>query len=293
MPKIKIITDSASDISPEQAEELNIGLMKFPIAVGDDSYREHVDFTATEFYDIMKQTDELPHTSQVTTFDYIDEYTAAYEQGIGELVNVVISSTGSNCYNNAIMARDSFFEEHPEAKGKFNIHILDSKGYTGAYGLPVLMAAAKIQKGAAIKEITEFLQEWFDSAVIICTAYTLKYARKSGRVNCVAAFVGEVLGLRPIITFKDAVSQTIDKIRGDINVPVRMVDEAISQMIPQTPYAILDGSDPSRAKELTDLMKKRTRYLPEYTLQVGATIACHLGHDVAGIVIKGENRRVK
>lgn len=293
MPRIKIITDSASDISPEQAEELNIGLMKFPIAVGDESYREHVDFSATDFYEIMKKTEELPHTSQVTTFDYMDEYKAAFEQGVTDLVNVVISSTGSNCYNNSIMARDSFFEEHPAARGKFRIHILDSKGYTGAYGLPVLLAATKIQKGVSVKEITEFLQEWFDSSVIVCTAYTLKYARKSGRVNCVAAFVGEVLGLRPIITFKDAVSETIDKIRGDRNVPVRMVDEAVSQMIPQTPYAILDGSNPARAKELTELMKKRTGYLPEYTLQVGATIASHLGHDVAGIVVKGENRRTK
>lgn len=291
MPKIKIVTDSASDISPQQAEEMGIGLMNFPIAVGDNSYREHVDFTAVEFYDVLRQSDDIPHTSQVTAFDYADVYTQAYAEGCTDLINVVISSTGSNCYNNAIMSRDSFYEEHPEAKAKFRIIVMDSKGYTGAYGFPVLLAAQKIKKGATVAEVTAFLQDWFDCSVIICTAYTLKYARKSGRVGCVAAFVGEVLGLRPIITFKDAVSETIDKIRGDRNVPVRMIDAALAEMVPQTPYVILVGSDTEKSDVLAEMMKKKTGYPPEFMLQVGATIACHLGHDVCGIVVKGKNRR--
>ena len=291
MQKLKIMTDSASDVSPEVAKELNIKVIGFPITLGDKGYREHVDMTTFEFYELMENSEELPHTSQVTVLDYTEAYNEALEQGYTDLINVVISSTGSNSYNNAIMARDSFYEEKPELKDKFNIVVMDSKGYTGVYGFPVIEAAKKIIKGDSLDKITSFLQDWFDSGIILCTAYSLKYARKSGRVNCVAAFVGEVLGLKPIIAFKDAVSETIDKVRGNKLVLPKMVDIAVENMIPQTPYAVLVGSNKDTSDELADLMTKRVGYKPDCFIQVGATIACHFGHDVAGFIIKGENRR--
>ena len=291
MAKIKLITDSASDISPDQAKEQNIHLIGFPITVGEKGYREHVDFTREEFYEIMKSNDEIPHTSQVLTTDYFEAYSKAFDEGYTDIINVVIASIGSNSFNNANMAVDMFFDERPEAKGKVNIHVLDSKAYTGAYGLPVMEAAKKIKKGAEPDEILSFLVDWSDSAAIICTAFTLKYARKSGRVGCVAAFVGEVLGLRPIITFEDAISNTVAKIRGDKMVVPKMVEIAAEKMVPQTPYAILVGSNEEYNKEIIDAMKKKVGYAPTEIFGVGATIACHLGHEVVGIIIKEPNRR--
>ena len=173
MQKLKIMTDSASDVSPEVAKELNIKVIGFPITLGDKGYREHVDMTTFEFYELMENSEELPHTSQVTVLDYTEAYNEALEQGYTDLINVVISSTGSNSYNNAIMARDSFYEEKPELKDKFNIVVMDSKGYTGVYGFPVIEAAKKIIKGDSLDKITSFLQDWFDSGIILCTAYSL------------------------------------------------------------------------------------------------------------------------
>lgn len=292
MAKIKIITDSASDISPVQAAEHNIHVIGFPITVGDKGYREHVDFTREEFYEILKESgDELPHTSQVLTTDYFEAYEKAYNEGYKDIICAVIASIGSNSYNNAVMAVDMFFDEKPEAKGKVRIHVLDTKGYTGAYGFPVIEAAKKIKKGANADDVLGFLNDWFDSAVIVCTAFTLKYARKSGRVGCVAAFVGEVLGLKPIITFRDAVSETVAKIRGEKAVIPKMVEYAENTMVPQTPYAILVGSNEEFNKEIISAMKKKIGYAPTEILGVGATIACHLGHEVVGIIIKEPNRK--
>ena len=291
MAKIKLITDSASDISPAQAAEHNIHLICFPITVGDKGYREHVDFTREEFYEILKESDEIPHTSQVLTTDYFEAYEKAYSEGYKDIICAVIASIGSNSYNNAVMAVDMFFDEKPEAKGKVNIHVIDTKGYTGVYGFPVIEAAKKIKKGADVDEVLGFLSDWFDSGVIICTAFTLKYARKSGRVGCVAAFVGEVLGLKPIIVFRDAISETVAKIRGEKAVIPKMVEYAAETMVPQTPYAILVGSNEECNKEIATAMKKKVGYGPTETLGVGATIACHLGHEVVGIIIKEPNRK--
>lgn len=183
-----------------------------------------------------------------------------------------------------------FYEEHPEANGKFNITVMNSKGYTGVYGFPIIEAAKKLQKGASADELIAFLQDWFDSGIIVCTAFTLKYAKKSGRVGAVAAFVGEALGLKPIITFTDAVSETVAKIRGEKAVIPKLVEVALEKMVPQTPYAVLLGSREDCTKEIIDLMKKKVGYGPTEIIEVGATINCHLGHQVAGLVVKSHNR---
>ncbi len=291
MQKIRMITDSASDISIEQAEKYNIKVLGFHITVGEKSYRECVDLTTEEFYEILENNEELPHTSQITQIDYLEAYEEQYELGYKDIINVTISSKGSNSYNNACMAKEDFFENHPEAKDNFNIYVLNGNSYTGGYGFPVLEAAKKIKKGAGVENILSFLDVWFNSAVVVCTAYTLKYAKKSGRVNCVSAFVGEVLGIKPIISFIDAISKTVDKVRGNKLVIPKLSEVAVSKMIPQSPYAILVGSNKKIAKELADLMVKATGREPEFYMNVGATIACHLGHDVVGVVVKGENRK--
>lgn len=290
MHKIRLMTDSASDISTQQAQQYDIKVIGFHIVVGEMTYREGLDITTEEFYNILNSTEELPHTSQITQIDYISAYEDAYKDGYTDVVNVVISSTGSNSFNNANMAKDEFFANNPEALNKMNIYVLDSKGYTGAYGFPVIEAAKKIKKGAGIETVLGFLQDWIESAVVVCTAYTLKYAKKSGRVGCVAAFVGEVLGIKPIITFIDAVSKTVDKVRGNKMLIPTLSDVAVDLAVPQTPYAILVGSNKEVAEELATLMKKKTGREPTEYLNVGATIACHLGDDVAGVVVKGERR---
>ncbi len=290
MQKIRIVTDSASDISKVQSQKYGVHVIGFHIIVGDKEYREGVDFTTEEFYDILETSPDLPHTSQILREDYFEVYKESFKNEVTDIINVVISSTGSKSYDNAIMAKNEFYDAFPDAVGKMNIHIMDSKGYTGAYGFPVLKAGEMALKGERVETITSFLQEWFDSVIIVCAAYTLKYARKSGRVSSVAAFVGEALGVKPIITFTDAVSETVEKVRGNKAVIPKLFEVAHEKMIPNTPYAILVGSNKEQAEELTKMMVKATGRPPEYFLQVGATIACHIGHDVAGIIIKSENR---
>ncbi len=163
MSKVRIMTDSASDVSVEQAEKYGISLMNFWIIVGERSLRENVEYSTKEFYRLMEESEEVPHTSQVRIEDYSEAYEKEYKDGVTDLINVVIASIGSNSYNNACAAKDKFYKDHPEAEGKFSITVMDSKSYTGGYGLPVIEAAKKIQNGAEATEVISLLNDWFDS----------------------------------------------------------------------------------------------------------------------------------
>ena len=146
MAKIRLLTDSASDISEKHEKKYNIKVVPFKIAVGDKSYVSRVDFNNEKFYDIMESYDGLPLTSQVTAFEFEEVYEEMFRDGVTDLICVLINGTGSATYNNSLMAADSFFEEHPEAVGKMRITSIDSRSYTGAYGYPVVEGAKMAQR---------------------------------------------------------------------------------------------------------------------------------------------------
>ena len=291
MQKIKLMTDSTSDIDPELEQSLGIQILCFPVTVDGVAYRERQDFTNTELYEMMAHAADFPTTAQLTAFEFQEAYQQALEEGYTDLIYVSISSTGSATHSNALMARDAFYAQVPGAE-KLRIHVVDSKNYTGVYGYPVMQAAMKLKKGATVDELLNYLTEWFQSAEVLFTPLTLKYAKRSGRISAAAAFAGELLGLKPLIRITDGVSKVETKIRGDKNIVPTMSKYIQQRMIPKTPYSLIAGCDDTFAEELKKELVKKLGYPPEHLFHIGATVSCNAGPDVVGIVIRSEPRTV-
>lgn len=290
MAKIKLLTDSASDITKEQEESLGIQVVPFKVAMGDKSYVSRVDFDNEKFYQMMDEFDGLPVTSQITVFEYEEIFENIYNEGYTDIINVTINSEGSATYSNAVMAAENFFENHPEAKGKFEIYNIDSEGYTGAYGYPLTQAALKIQRGCTAKEAVDYIQDWVKNCVVFFAPYSLKYAKKSGRIPSAAAFVGEVMGLRPIMRIHDHKIVTEAKVRGDKAIVPKIVELCANEIIPQTPYCIVYGNDDSVRDELAKALTKKLGYPPVDNFQIGAAIAINAGPKVTGVIFKAKGR---
>ena len=288
MAKIKLLTDSASDITKEQEEALGIQVVPFKVAMGDKSYISRVDFDNEKFYQMMDEFDGLPVTSQITAFEYGEIFEGIYDDGYTDIINVTINSEGSATYGNAVMAANNFFEKHPEAKGKFEIYNIDAESYSGAYGYPLVQAAIKIQKGCTAKEAVDYITDWVKNCVIFFAPYTLKYAKKSGRIPSAAAFGGEVMGLRPIMRIHDHKIVTESKVRGDKAIVPKIVDLCANEIIPQTPYCIVYGNDDSVRDELAKALTKKLGYPPVDFYQIGAAIAINAGPKVTGVIFKAK-----
>lgn len=290
MAKIKIMTDSASDIPEKFEKELDILIVPFKVVVGDKSYTTRVDFDNEKFYEIMDGYDGIPVTSQITAFEYAEIFEKLYNEGYTDVINTTINSNGSATYNNSQMAKEQFFEEHPDAKGKFNIYNLDSKSYTGGYGYPVIEGAKKALKGQSAKEIVDYMQDWIDNLVIFFAPYTLKYAKKSGRIPSAAAFVGEVMGLRPIMRIQNNEIVTETKVRGDKAIVPKILDCCAKEIIPQTPYCVVYGNDTTVRDEMVQAMTKKMGYPPVETFQIGAAVAINAGPKVTGVIFKSQKK---
>ena len=286
MAKIKFLTDSASDITDELEKKLDIQIMNFKVAMGDDSYTSRIDFDNEKFYKMLDDFDGIPVTSQITAFEYQETFDKLYSEGYTAVINTTINSKGSATYNNAVMAAEEFYSVHPEAKGKFTIYNIDGESYSGAYGYAVVQGAMKATKDVPAADIVAFMEDWIKNCVIFFAPYTLKYAKKSGRIPSAAAFVGEVMGLRPIMRIHDHAIVTETKVRGDKAIVPKILDLTVKEMIPQTPYCIVYGNDESVRDEMAQAMTKKVGYPPVECFQIGAAIAINSGPKVTGVIFK-------
>lgn len=286
MSKIRLITDSASDVSEKNEKKYNIKVLPFNVTMGDKSYVSRVDFNNEKFYDMMDAYDGLPLTSQYTAFQFEEVYGELYREGVTDIICVLINGQGSATYNNSLMAKDSFFENNPDAVGKMNIISIDSRTYTGGYGYPVVEAAKMIERGDDVEAIVDYINHWVENCTILFAPYSLKYAKKSGRIPSAAAFVGDALGLKPIMRIFDHVISTDTKVRGEKAIITTIVQMTAAEIEPQTPYCIVYGNDSAVRDDLARAMTQKLGYPPEDCYQIGAAIAVNAGPRVVGTIFK-------
>ena len=151
MGKIQIMTDSASAISYADEKKYNISVIPFPITFGGTIYTSRVDFDNEQFFSLMAQYDEIPKTAQITPFQFQEIYLRQAQDGVTELVLVLINSKGSSTYDNSVQAIDLFYEEYPEYRDVLHIHSFDGMGYNALYGSPVVHAAQMCAEGASLE----------------------------------------------------------------------------------------------------------------------------------------------
>lgn len=286
MEKIRIITDSASDISFEDEKKYNIGMLNFDVIIGGRSYVSRVDFDNEGFYRLMKEHDDLPKTSQVTPYRFQELYLQEAEAGYTDLILILINSKGSATHGNAVMAKDMFFDEYPEYQGKVRITVYDGIGYSSLYGYPAVNAAKMAAEGCSAAEICAYLDEELVSRQIYFGIYTLKYAGKSGRIPSAAAFIGDKLNLKPVMKICDNAITTASKVRGEAKLVEKVASMAVKDMKPGTPYQIIYGNRAEDAEEIAAVMTKKVGYAPDARYQIGAAVAANAGPRVCGISFK-------
>jgi DegV family protein with EDD domain len=248
------------------------------------------DKTTQEFYKLLEECDEIPKHSQISPVTFEEAYKELFDQGYTDIISVSINSQGSGTYNNSIIAKNDFYDNNPAAKDKLRIFNLDSKCYTLFYGYPVAEAAKKIKRGAEAEEIVAYLEDWFNVCAIYAVPFSLKYAKKSGRISAAKAFAGELLGLKPIILFADGTTETVDKIRGEKNIVPKLVETVEKNMTPQTPYILLHGRDDTVAKEVEKELVKKTGRKSEMMGNIGAVVTSNIGPDLVAVLIRRKNK---
>ena len=282
MSKIRIMTDSASDISYADEQKYAISVIPFPITLGDRTYTSRVDFDNEQFFSLMAQYDEIPKTAQITPFQFQEIYLREAQAGVTDLILVLINSKGSSTYDNSVQAIELFYEEYPEYRDVLHIHSFDGMGYNALYGSPVVHAAQMCADGASLEAILQYLTDILPRRQIYFGIYDLKYAAKSGRIPTAAAFLGTKLNLKPVMKIFDNGITTAAKCRGERKLVEKVAEMSIADMEPGSPYELIYGNDPACLEELRRLMVQQLGYEPAAVYQIGAAVAANSGPRVVG-----------
>ena len=283
MSKIKISTDSTSDIPASFREALNISVLPLTILHEGKEYRDGVDITPTEFYKILDEAAVLPVSSQVRATEYLSLYQQVAEEGYTDLIHVSINGKGSGTYQAAVMSRDMFLEEHPGCN--LFIHIIDSKTYSMAYGMAVVEAAQMAQNGASVEEIKAHIADWVENTRPMFVPLNLKCVKKSGRISPAAAFVGDAIGLKPLITFEDGDAKILSKVRGESKAIAALVDICKKERRPGTSYSLVYGKNIPAFEALKKACADFDQP-PMAEYNVGCIIGINTGPDMIGILYR-------
>ncbi len=285
--RVKFITDSGCDISKENEALYKIDIMPFNILIDEQDYWERIDFTPQEFYDLANNSATIPKTSQITVLRFEEKFTQCYEEGFEDVIVVLINSGGSQTYANALIAKENL-----EGKiGKMKLHIIDSHAYSLAYGYPLIEAVKKINAGQTVSSVVAFLTDWFNCCEIYIVGFDLRHMKKSGRISAASAFLGELMGLKPVISLIDDVSAVVKKSRGEKQAIEDIANHCFSRAVPETPWLFLGTT----CKELEDTFiknyTKMTGLPPAMTGFSGGVVTSNAGTKFFGVIVRGKPRR--
>lgn len=283
---VRIITDSGCDISREIEEKYSglLIIMPFDITIDGKTYVDRKDFTPQEFYKLLKENEEIPKTSQITSLRFEEKYRELYAEGVREIIVDVINGAGSQTYSNAIMAKNAVEEDCPELK----IYTVDSRTYTLGYGYPITEACRKLAEGQSAESAAAYLEDWAKHSEEYIIGFDLRHMKKSGRITAAASFLGELMGLKPIIQLVEGKTEVLKKARGEKAAIDAAVEIIAANAIPQTPYSIITTVRPELEKELIDKLTKRLGSAPAMVEPTGVVVACNAGPDFIGVIIRGK-----
>lgn len=270
MANITIITDSASDIS--QNNNKGVTVLPMTITFGEENYEDGVSLTPDNFYMKLIESSALPKTSQVSPYAFGQAYENALKSADYVIV-ITLSSKLSGTYQSACIAADDY-------DGR--VFVIDSENVTVGEQILVDYALSLIDKGIEVNTIVSQLNTIKKRIHLVALLDTLEYLKKGGRISSGAAFLGNVLSIKPVIAIVDGEVSFLGKARGSKqgnNFLIQQVDTygGIDYSLP----VLLGYTGCSTVlmdkyiKDSSSLWEGRIP-VPDI-IQVGATIGTHIG----------------
>lgn len=204
---IRIVCDSACDITQEQAKEWGITILPLKNIWGEEEYLDGITMTPQMFYERLIETDVLPTTSQITPFEYETVFEEAAKAG-DTVLCLTVSAKLSGCYQSACIARQEYEDR---------VILIDTCNVALGEHILVKRAVELRDLGRSPEEIAETIEAEKSRVRLIALLDTLEYLKKGGRVSATAALAGTVLNIKPVVSVVDGEVVVLGKARGSKN----------------------------------------------------------------------------
>ena len=235
--KIRVITDSASDLVPPYRQEVTV--LPMTVTFGTEEFQDGIDLNHRQFYEKLIEGEDLPTTSQISPAQFEEAFSQAVEAG-ETVVAVVLSSKLSGTYQSACMAAGEF-------PGR--VFVVDSENATIGERILVERALQLVDEGLEASAIAARLDREKGDIRLVALLDTLEYLKRGGRVSASVALVGGLLAIKPVVAVREGEVVVLGKARGsgvDFTRPYKLgyagLDDGLLQKYIQDSAKLWEGS---------------------------------------------------
>jgi DegV family protein with EDD domain len=268
---IKIITDSSSNISQQEAASLGITVMPMTVMFGTQEYKDGVDISTEEFYEKLTGEKVFPHTSQLSDEEFMQVFTEACKSG-DEVLVMPITAALSGTYARA--------KKVAEESGFSNLHVYETGATTAILKVMVLEAVQNRDK--SVEEVIKILDELRPKIKLFAALDTLEYLQKGGRLSQGAALIGNLLKVKPIITHDNKSNVKLISKQIGFHLAIKSLAEKVdvSKIDRSKPVYLLYTMDATNCNNLATKLKIDFGE----KINICPVIGAHIGPRAAGIV---------
>lgn len=269
---VRIVIDSACDMELSRAEELGLDFMPLKTIFGEDEYLDGVTISHEQFFEKLIECGTMPTTSQISPYDFEKKFEEIKAAGDTAVV-ITLSSLLSGTYQSATIAASDYGD---------CITVIDSLNVCIGEQNLVMLAVRLRDQGLSAVEIASQLEDAKHRVKVLAVFDTLEYLKRGGRISKTAAWAGNVLSIKPVISIEKGEVAILGKARGSKNgnnMLIQQINQSngIDFSMPYT-LAYSGLSDVLLKKYITDssaIWEGHTDSLPVST--IGATIGTHAG----------------
>jgi DegV family protein with EDD domain len=204
MRQVAIITDSSCCLPKELVEQYDIRIVPLILNYRGQGYRDGIDMTPAEVYQIMRLKNELPTTSTASPGAFLEAY-RELSQRAENILCITLTGLQSKTYETALVAKEMAREE---MRGT-TVEVFDSRSVAGALGFIVLEAARAAYRGAGLPEVISVAKDLMNKVNFLAMLDTLYYLERGGRIGRAAAWAGSLLQVKPILEHSSAIGETM------------------------------------------------------------------------------------
>ena len=273
---IKILTDTTSNITPEDAKELGITLLPLTVIFGTEEYRDGIDITPEEFYDkLKKKGTPFPRTSQINSATFEEEIRKAEANG-DTLLIMPISSVLSGTYHSACMAK--------EAVGYDKAYVYDSLGTTAMLKILVLEAVKMADR--PIEEVLAHLNSVRPRIELYAIMDTFEYLHKGGRLNRATALIGNLLHIKPTIHVEPDGKVKLAAKNLGFKAALKSFQKLVKpeEIDTNFPFFYIYTATKDKCKTLIETLHPNNPEYLDSAINMNPVIGSHVGSNGAGIV---------
>ena len=277
MSNIQIICDTMNDVPKEIVEKYNIEILPATIVFDGIEYKAGVDIQGDEFYKMLRSSNSMPTTSQVTYATFKDTFEKYLDEG-KKILYLSGSSAASGTYQSAMIAKNDIESD--------DIHIFDTYSLCIGGGMLITEAAIMAQESNDIDYIINKLNEYKEKVEVYFSVDSLDYLYKGGRISGTKATIGTILNIKPILKIEDGVVKQKTQVRGSKKIIPTLIEQLKLQVgddFSDKEVYVGYGDDIEECNKFVEKVKNELSPKSVKIFQIGACVACHSGPDVFGL----------